>query len=353
MADLPNAHDALFRAAFEDPSLAAAFLRDHLPNRIAALLDVTRPEKIDGSFVDEALSGSQSDALYKVRTRFGTPVYCYLLIEHKSTPDTGLPLQLAHYMIRIWRRHVNEHGVSIRQKLPPIVPLVLYAGERRWTVPDGLGEMITGPAELAFLPGASYILRNIGEIPVAALSRNAMLRSVLITMRREAMDHLADVVKSLPKGSDLRKQVFKYINETYKDVGLEDIMAELRRLGAYDMEAYMGTIAQTMHAEGKAEGLAEGLAAGLAEGKAEGLAEGLAEGKAEGLATGLAEGKAEGLAEGKAATLLRQLQRRFGPVPRSMRDRVAASDVAQIDTWLDAVLDAPSLSAVFDPNAPH
>ena len=352
MADLPNAHDALFRAAFEDPSLAAAFLRDHLPNRIAALLDVTRPEKIDGSFVDEALSGSQSDALYKVRTRFGTPVYCYLLIEHKSTPDTGLPLQLAHYMIRIWRRHVTENGTASRRNLPPIVPLVLYAGERRWTVPDGLGEMIAGPSELAFLPGASYILRNIGEIPVAALSRNAMLRSVLITMRREAMDHLAEVVKSLPEGSDLRKQVFKYISEAY-DVGLDTLTAELRRLGAYDMEAYMGSIAQTMRAEGKSEGLAEGLAAGLAEGEAKGLAEGLADGKAEGLATGLAEGKAEGLAEGKAATLLRQLQRRFGPVPRSMRDRVAASDVAQIDTWLDAVLDAPSLSAVFDPNAPH
>ena len=79
----------------------------------------------------------------------------------------------------------------------------------------------------------------------------------------------------------------------------------------------MGTIAQTMHAEGKAEGLAEGLA------------------------------------EGKATTLLRLLQRRFGPVPRRLRDRIAAADVGQVDAWLDAVLDAPSLSAVFDPNIPH
>ena len=101
MADLPNAHDALFRATFEDPSLVAAFLRDHLPNTLAAMLDVSAPEKVDGSFVDQALSGSQSDALYKVRTRTGQPVYCYLLIEHKSTPDTGLPLQLGYYMVQM------------------------------------------------------------------------------------------------------------------------------------------------------------------------------------------------------------------------------------------------------------
>ena len=77
MPDLPKPHDALFRAAFEDPRLAAAFLRDHLPNEIAAQLVDATPEKIDGSFVDEALAGSQSDALYKVRTKSGDPAYVF------------------------------------------------------------------------------------------------------------------------------------------------------------------------------------------------------------------------------------------------------------------------------------
>ena len=153
MADPPTPHDALFRAAF---------LRDHLPNEIAALLDVTTPEKVDATFVDEALAGSQSDALFRVRTLSGDEALCYLLVEHKSTPDIDLPLQLGHYMIRIWRGHVKEHGAASRRRLPPIiVPLVLYAGTRDWTVPEGIGDMIAGDPELAFLPGASYILRNL------------------------------------------------------------------------------------------------------------------------------------------------------------------------------------------------
>lgn len=148
MADLPNPHDALFRATFEDPRLTAAFLRDHLPNRIAAQLADTIPEKIDGTFVDEALAGSQSDALFKVETRSGDLAYAFILIEHKSVPESALPLQMASYMIRVWRRHTKEHGEASLRKLPPIIPLVLYAGKRKWTVPEGLCEMIAGEPEL-------------------------------------------------------------------------------------------------------------------------------------------------------------------------------------------------------------
>ena len=60
------------------------------------------------------------------------------------------------------------------------------------------------------------------------------------------------------------------------------------------------------------------------------------------------EAKAEGKAEGKAETLLRLLQRRFGPVPESDRARVTVGSAAEIDAWCDALLDAQSLTEVFD-----
>ena len=64
------------------------------------------------------------------------------------------------------------------------------------------------------------------------------------------------------------------------------------------------------------------------------------------------EGKAQGKAEGKAETLLRLLHRRFGPVPESARARMAVGSAAEIDAWLDALLDAQSLTEVFD-SRPH
>ena len=67
---------------------------------------------------------------------------------------------------------------------------------------------------------------------------------------------------------------------------------------------------------------------------------------------GEARGRAEGKAQGKAETLLRLLQRRFGPVPERVRARVAVGSAAEIDAWFDALLDAQSLTEVFDAG-PH
>ena len=103
----------------------------------------------------------------------------------------------------------------------------------------------------------------------------------------------------------------------------------------------MGTVAEAWLEQGKAEGLVEGRAEGLVEGKAEGLVE------------GKVEGKAEGLVEGKAATLTRLLERRFGPLPRELASRISAADLDELDTWLDRVLDAGTLDAVFGSRAAH
>jgi hypothetical protein len=64
---------------------------------------------------------------------------------------------------------------------------------------------------------------------------------------------------------------------------------------------------------------------------------------------GRLQGLAEGKAEGKADTLLRQLRRRFGLVPEPLVTRITAASIADLDAWSDAVLDATSLVAVFQP----
>ncbi len=50
-----------------------------------------------------------------------------------------------------------------------------------------------------------------------------------------------------------------------------------------------------------------------------------------------------GIAEGKEEDLTRLLARRFGPLPAWAAARIAAAPIAQLDAWLDGILDAPSL----------
>ncbi len=91
-------HDRLFRALASDPGRAAALIRDHLPERIVGLLAETPPVALDGSYVDEALRGSQSDMLFQFELASGGPAFVYVLVEHKSSADPGTPLQFAAYM---------------------------------------------------------------------------------------------------------------------------------------------------------------------------------------------------------------------------------------------------------------
>lgn len=51
-------------------------------------------------------------------------------------------------------------------------------------------------------------------------------------------------------------------------------------------------------------------------------------------------------AKGRVAALLRQLQKRFGPLPTDLEPRLQAATNEQIDRYLDRVLDAPTLAEV-------
>ena len=63
-------------------------------------------------------------------------------------------------------------------------------------------------------------------------------------------------------------------------------------------------------------------------------------------AKGRVEGRTEDRAEGRAEALRRMLERRFGALPKHARAQIDAAPLAQLDAWLDAVLDADSVDAV-------
>ncbi len=72
-----------------------------------------------------------------------------------------------------------------------------------------------------------------------------------------------------------------------------------------------------------------------------------AEGMQQGIQQGKLQGRQEGRQEGEALALQRLLVRRFGEVSPSVLDKIATASNEQIEAWLDRVLEAPTLDAVF------
>jgi hypothetical protein len=313
-------HDAFFRALMDEPGVAASLLREHLPPEVAALLAPEAPELLDAHFVAAHLRHSQADRLYRARTSAGGEVYIYVLLEHKSAPDPEVGVQLLGYLAEIWRRLDRqrlEQGGAVGTERSPIVPLVIYHGAREWNVPLSFGETVAAdPALRPYLPDFTYSLLDLGQVADDQLSSQRVARGGLRVLKYshrpdgQGAAVLAAVNDLL--GSGILVSAFIYINWAYDAVDRRMIEGALARAPDEQREAVMSVMAQERE-----------------------------------------QGRAEGKAEGKAETLLRLLERRFHSVSETHRTQVLAADANQLDSWIDAVLDAESMDAVFGGPTAH
>jgi predicted transposase YdaD len=260
-----NPHDNLFRALLEDPQRARALLRDYLPAELTAQLADVPPEPMAGSFVDDALRGSQSDRLFRVQLVSGRPAYIYTLLEHKSAPDARTPVQLLGYMARIWQRHITETGGDAARRLPPIIPLVVYHGQAPWTVPTAVADCIEADDTLRpYLSDFRYVLAETREVPYDGLASDRALRAGLAALTY-AFGHevtvaiLARLLGDLPERESIERQVLEYIAQVY-DITRDDFRAAIRQARPEQEEELMTTLAEQWKQEGKAEGEFEGAA---------------------------------------------------------------------------------------------
>ena len=308
---MPNVrpHDAFFHLLFSDPELADAVIRWLISEGVRSLLSDEPFRPIESAFVDSGLRMSQADAVFWTRRKDGG--IAYALLEHKSFVDQRTPLQLAEYMIGIWRNHERREGPG--GKLPLIIPIVIFHGRQPWNVPLSLRDMVDSPAD-----PFEYILLDLYRRPFEDLPPGPRARSGLGLMkyvfdRDPPLDRLVEIVRDL---NELKREGMDYMVGHYQLAG-EVLERLVREADPQLLETLMPTVAEAWKEEGKREGLTQGKA------------------------------------EGKAEALLRLLERRFGAVPEVSRARVLAAPVEDLDAWLDAVISASSLDDIFRNGALH
>jgi flagellar biosynthesis/type III secretory pathway protein FliH len=128
-----------------------------------------------------------------------------------------------------------------------------------------------------------------------------------------------------PAGIDAITALLTYLFRVIGPVHRDELRAKIRKLGPRTEEISM-TIAEQLHDEG--------------------LEEGLAKGREKGLEEGLAKGRQEG----RIAALRSVLATRFGAqaLDATWQARLQAATAAAIDRYLQRVVVADSLAAVFE-----
>jgi predicted transposase YdaD len=271
---MPTPHDALFRHTFGDPVHAGPLLRALLDPAITAVIDWSTLRRVPDVAIDERQRELCTDLMFTVRL-LGRDAFLWLLPEHKSRPDRWAPLQMLGYQVVHWQRLRREQPRL--RKLPPIVPVIVHCGARRWRASCDLRALL----DLDGLP------------PGLAASQPQLVCPVHDFAGRSPVRALSSYLLSSTKLSRRRLQVVIQ-----------------RRFGSTAMKKFVSTLERE-----RIEGWAQGLA--------------------------------EGRSQAKAETLLRQLQKRFGDIPAATQKRILAARTADLDRWLDRVLDAETLAAVF------
>jgi predicted transposase/invertase (TIGR01784 family) len=268
-----NPHDHFFRESFGRAEIARSYLQEYLPPELSSLLDLDHLVLQDGSFIDETMREHQSDLLYETRLTNGSSACVYFLFEHKSTPDWQVILQLLRYMLRFWERQIKAgHPLS------PVIPLVIYHGERAWQVPvDFLSLFADVPVALRpYLPDFQYHLTDFSWTSDEEIRGNiwlrvsaAVLRAVFNPRLRNELDDLLALVLRLSQqrtGLEYIYTILYYLSNATERINREELEQALLRQEEQGDEI-MTTIAQEYIQEGFQKGLERGIERGMERGR--------------------------------------------------------------------------------------
>ena len=261
---IKNPHDTLFKRTLGDKEVAKDFLMNYLPDQILDEIDLTDINIAKDSFVDKKLEESFSDILYNVsiNDRDG---YIYLLFEHKSYLDKMAPVQLLGYITDIWELHENQ---SKENMLPPIIPILIYHGNKSWGFGDQLSELIGDSPEsiIDYIPDYKYLVYDFSDYSDSEIKGKIKLRLFLKLISHIFYDDFENGLREvLPLLSELRKRVtgmeyietvVKYILNVGDEISLNELNKQAKDFSSEGSEIIM-TIAEKLKEEGRIETMQE------------------------------------------------------------------------------------------------
>ena len=124
--------DGLYNQLFSHPDMVAQLLREFVAGPWLADLDLDGMTRENAKFHAATGDRREADMVWRIPRRGGGDTYLMLLLEFQSTSDRWMALRVLIYAGLLWQHLVAEKRLPPDGRLPPILPVVLYNGDRRW-----------------------------------------------------------------------------------------------------------------------------------------------------------------------------------------------------------------------------
>jgi predicted transposase/invertase (TIGR01784 family) len=342
--------DRSARWLFEDRENVRGLL-EIVAAELVERIDFSQIAQINRSFVPDNLREQESDMIFNVPFRSASEseeLLVYILIEHQSTVDSTMGFRVLFYMTQIWdsqRREWESQSVPKGQwRFRPILPIVFYTGEQRWTTPLTLDAIMDIPDALSrFVPKFDTLFLGVKDTDESELTKTDHPLGWLLTVLqkeqatvealREALIEALSHINTLDEAS--AQQRWRAISYLLLLILHRRPFEEHPEL-TYLLGQYVQQPSDREEVELMAQTMAEHL---IEQGKAQGIQQGIEQGKAQGIE--------QGEIKAKQADVLKILRHRFYTVPESLSGEInSIRSLPRLDALLERVLTANTLDEI-------
>jgi hypothetical protein len=345
---MPNA--APF-ARYDSPWKAAlthafrAFMRFFFPVLSAEIDWTKRPRFRDKELAGINLGGKPdglvADKLVEVALLDGRIQWVLVHVEVQAQRDATLARRVLDYNYRIFTQYAQ-----------PVASLVLLADDDpRWLPRAFHNEVLGTVMGISF--ASAKLMSYAARTEELLASHNPFAWITLAHLRTQQARH--DPAQLYAAKWQLTKLLYQHGWRKQRIIVLFKVIDWMMALPELHQERYWRALLK-LEKERKMEWISpleqsfidKGWRKGLKKGLEQGMERGREQGLEQGLEQGIEQGLALGRKEGALALLERQLTRRFGALPKTVRSKLAKATLEQLEAWSDALPESQSLKQVFD-----
>jgi hypothetical protein len=183
--------------------MVEGLVREFVPRRLVAGLDFSGLQRVNPKFHTGRrwARRREGDVIWRLPTREGSDICLYLLIEFQRENDGWMAVRTQVYQGLLWQQVIDEQKLQAGARLPPLLLLVLYSGERRWKAATTTRELLALSPDSAlwpWQPQVRYHLLDMGAFPKTELARRSSLVALLFRLEQrhspEGLKELLDQV---------------------------------------------------------------------------------------------------------------------------------------------------------------
>ncbi len=325
---MSKTHDSSYKFLFSNPELVRDLIMGFIPDDWLHSLDYATLEKVPGSYISDDFQQREDDIVWRVKVG-GEWLYLYLLIEFQSSVDKYMALRIMVYVGLLYQDLIKRGEVLTDGRLPPILPIVLYNGSKRWMAATDIADLIPAVPGLVeqFKPKLKYLLIDENAYSDTELaSLNNLVAAVFRFEQSDGLETVQDLVSLLIVWLDDR-------------IDLRCMFALWIRAALMRNNNYNIILPQV-------DDLLE-IKVMLSERIEQWALAYIAEGELKGKLEGELKGKLEGKHEGEMLALQKLLSKRFGAIPADITRLIANAPLEAIERWFDRAIDAQQLADIF------